>query len=92
MSGIVTFSSRSRVLAEAAGVKVVMTAPTEIDQNVLIIGQPFRTSVILNIDDGDNSLESKKSCGFHLSRSKWDPYPWVGDVDTGSIADVAGLR
>lgn len=17
------------------------------------------------------------SCGFHLSRSKWDPYPWV---------------
>lgn len=18
------------------------------------------------------------SCGFHLSRSKWDPYPWVG--------------
>lgn len=20
---------------------------------------------------------SNGSCGFHLSRSKWDPYPWV---------------
>lgn len=19
------------------------------------------------------------SCGFHLSRSKWDPYPWVSE-------------
>lgn len=32
------------------------------------------------------------SCGFHLSRSKWDPYPWVSAVEDGSPADEAGVR
>lgn len=32
------------------------------------------------------------SCGFHLTRSKWDPYPWVNGVDAGSPADAAGVR
>ncbi|PSN56816.1 hypothetical protein C0J52_02702 [Blattella germanica] len=32
------------------------------------------------------------SCGFHLTRSKWDPYPWVSGVETGSAAEAAGLQ
>ncbi|XP_059621152.1 uncharacterized protein LOC132264841 [Phlebotomus argentipes] len=32
------------------------------------------------------------SCGFHLSRSKWDPYPWVSGVDKESPAEVTGLK
>ncbi|XP_055615926.1 uncharacterized protein LOC129762014 [Toxorhynchites rutilus septentrionalis] len=32
------------------------------------------------------------SCGFHLSRSKWDPYPWVSGVDEDSPAEVTGLK
>ncbi|XP_022187782.2 uncharacterized protein LOC111046523 [Nilaparvata lugens] len=32
------------------------------------------------------------SCGFHLTRTKWDPYPWVSGVDAGSAAALAGLR
>ncbi|XP_055588392.1 uncharacterized protein LOC129740674 [Uranotaenia lowii] len=32
------------------------------------------------------------SCGFHLSRSKWDPYPWVSGVDGESVAEVTGLK
>ncbi|KAL1376898.1 hypothetical protein pipiens_004281 [Culex pipiens pipiens] len=32
------------------------------------------------------------SCGFHLSRSKWDPYPWVSGVDEESPAEVTGLK
>lgn len=32
------------------------------------------------------------SCGFHLSRTKWDPYPWVGVVEDGSAAQRAGLQ
>ncbi|XP_058812670.1 uncharacterized protein LOC131677100 isoform X1 [Topomyia yanbarensis] len=32
------------------------------------------------------------SCGFHLSRSKWDPYPWVSGVDEVSPAEVTGLK
>ncbi|XP_063980165.1 uncharacterized protein LOC135164071 [Diachasmimorpha longicaudata] len=51
-----------------------------------------RLTITLNIR-GDNPAEDdKKTCGFHLTRSKWDPYPWVGYVEHGSIADVAGLK
>jgi len=32
------------------------------------------------------------SCGFHLTRSKWDPYPWVSGVESGSPAEAAGLQ
>lgn len=42
--------------------------------------------------NGDLARNEKKTCGFHLTRSKWDPYPWVGFVEQGSIADVAGLK
>lgn len=34
----------------------------------------------------------QKFRGFHLTRSKWDPYPWVGSVETGSDAEISGLR
>lgn len=32
------------------------------------------------------------SCGFHLTRTKWDPYPWIAGVDEGSPAQTAGLK
>lgn len=32
------------------------------------------------------------SCGFHLTRTKWDPYPWIAGVDEGSPAQGAGLK
>ncbi|XP_022187781.1 uncharacterized protein LOC111046522 [Nilaparvata lugens] len=32
------------------------------------------------------------SCGFHLSRTTWDPYPWISEVETGSAAESAGLQ
>lgn len=31
------------------------------------------------------------SCGFHLSRTQWDPYPWVSGVEAQSPAEAAGL-
>ncbi|XP_066992179.2 uncharacterized protein [Anabrus simplex] len=40
----------------------------------------------------DVERPSKGSCGFHLSRTQWDPYPWVSGVDAGSAAEEAGLR
>uniref|UniRef100_A0A182QCF0 RING-type domain-containing protein n=1 Tax=Anopheles farauti TaxID=69004 RepID=A0A182QCF0_9DIPT len=30
--------------------------------------------------------------GLHLSRTPWDPYPWVSGVVEGSCADAAGVR
>ncbi|XP_023309876.1 uncharacterized protein LOC108916208 [Anoplophora glabripennis] len=32
------------------------------------------------------------TCGFHLTRGKWDPYPWVSGVDDGSVAAAAGMK
>lgn len=37
-------------------------------------------------------VESTSSFGFHLSRSKWDPYPYISRVDNNSFASVAGLK
>ncbi|XP_016990083.2 LOW QUALITY PROTEIN: uncharacterized protein LOC108052242 [Drosophila rhopaloa] len=30
--------------------------------------------------------------GFHLTRSKWDPYPWVCEVAAGTPAALCGLK
>ncbi|KAK4871562.1 hypothetical protein RN001_015686 [Aquatica leii] len=35
---------------------------------------------------------NSESCGFHLTRSKWDPYPWVSKVDEGTPAETAGMQ
>uniref|UniRef100_A0A1A9W1N5 PDZ domain-containing protein n=1 Tax=Glossina brevipalpis TaxID=37001 RepID=A0A1A9W1N5_9MUSC len=32
------------------------------------------------------------SCGFHLTRTKWDPYPWVSGVDDFAPAKQCGLK
>ncbi|XP_050321021.1 uncharacterized protein LOC126753541 isoform X1 [Bactrocera neohumeralis] len=32
------------------------------------------------------------SCGFHLTRTKWDPYPWVSAVDAHTAAEMSGLQ
>lgn len=32
------------------------------------------------------------SCGFDLSRSKWDPYPWVSSIDKDSPAENSGCK
>lgn len=92
MSATVVACFRSKLITEGAGVKVVMTEPPEVERDLPTIGHQFRTSVVLDTGGGDDCGENRKSCGFHLSRSKWDPYPWVGYVETGSIADLAGLR
>lgn len=37
-------------------------------------------------------VETTSGFGFHLSRSKWDPYPYISRVDKESYAAHAGLR
>ncbi|XP_043790452.1 uncharacterized protein LOC122713769 isoform X1 [Apis laboriosa] len=75
----------SKLLTEAAGVKIYMTEEhTSIDT---ITG---KICIILK-----NIKEAKalgKSCGFHLTKSKWDPYPWINHIEVDSLADIAGLR
>lgn len=72
----------TELLADAAGVKIVKTSI------------PSTNKIILQFDDTNelSTRNDKSSCGFHLTKSKWDPYPWVGSVEHESIADRAGLR
>lgn len=66
-------------------VKIVMFPPEE-EASSLLPGKMVLTMRKLNANMQD------KICGFHLTKSKWDPYPWVGYVENNSPADLAGLR
>lgn len=79
--------SHSKVLTEAAGVKIITSLPTE-DMNLLSPGKMVLKIRKVNAE----SYMHGKSCGFHLTKSKWDPYPWVGYVEKNSPADLAGLK
>ncbi|XP_045456035.1 uncharacterized protein LOC123665844 [Melitaea cinxia] len=43
--------------------------------------------VVLNLPEDEG-----EGLGFRLTRTLWDPYPWVHEVTPDSRADVAGLR
>ncbi|XP_016841674.1 uncharacterized protein LOC100121420 isoform X1 [Nasonia vitripennis] len=51
-----------------------------------------REEVVLDNENSRSASKGKKSHGFHLVRSKWDPYPWIGSVENASSADISGLR
>lgn len=37
-------------------------------------------------------IDTKSGFGFHLSRSKWDPYPYISRIDKDSFAASSGLK
>lgn len=79
-------TSTSELLAEAAGVKIYMT------EDRTLINSRITGKICVTLE---NIIEVKalgKNYGFHLTKSKWDPYPWINCIDTGSLADTAGLR
>ncbi|XP_041984034.1 uncharacterized protein LOC121736716 [Aricia agestis] len=43
--------------------------------------------VVLNLPEDEG-----EGLGFRLTRTTWDPYPWVRDVSAGSRAERCGLR
>lgn len=45
----------------------------------------FLRNIFIPADAGGN-------LGMHLSRTPWDPYPWVSGVLTGSCAEQAGVK
>lgn len=61
----------------------------------------LQSSMLSDVDVEDHyspfirQIEIEKNnsqCGFHLTRGKWDPYPWISDVDDGTAASSAGLK
>lgn len=67
---------------EAVGLKIITTSV------------PMTEKIVLKFNEIKNEALTTygKSCGFHLTKSKWDPYPWVGTVERESVAERAGLR
>ncbi|XP_059047326.1 uncharacterized protein LOC131842776 [Achroia grisella] len=43
--------------------------------------------VVLNLPEDEG-----EGLGFRLTRTLWDPYPWVREVTPGARADMAGLK
>ncbi|XP_061727299.1 uncharacterized protein LOC133532573 [Cydia pomonella] len=43
--------------------------------------------VVLNLPEDEG-----EGLGFRLTRTLWDPYPWVREVTPGARADLAGLK
>lgn len=74
-------ASTSKLVTEAAGVKIYMTEDTAFTGKICVILKNIKETKTLG-----------KSYGFHLTKSKWDPYPWISHIEAGSLADKAGLR
>ncbi|XP_043600622.1 uncharacterized protein LOC122575580 isoform X2 [Bombus pyrosoma] len=79
-------ASTSELLTESAGVKIYMA------ENSASIDTAFTGEICIILENIKKTKAIGKSCGFHLTKSKWDPYPWISHIETGSIADHAGLR
>lgn len=77
-------TSCPEVLAEAAGVKIVTSSPEE-DADAPATGKIILKMRRIN-EASDHSL------GFHLTKSRWDPFPWITYVENGSLAYSVGLR
>lgn len=80
-------SLHPETLTEAAGVKIVMSLP----EGEMSLLSPGKIVLKLRRVNAASNVHAK-SCGFHLTKSKWDPYPWIGYVENNSPADLAGLR
>ncbi|XP_034245108.1 uncharacterized protein LOC117647467 [Thrips palmi] len=48
--------------------------------------------ILKHVANATTAAAGAPSCGFHISRTQWDPYPWVSAVEVGSPAEQAGLR
>jgi hypothetical protein len=83
-----SYFSCPQVLTKVADVKIV-TSLSEENANSLSPGKMILQ--MQKINNASSEVHSK-SCGFHLSKSKWDPYPWIGYVENNSPADLAGLK
>jgi S1-C subfamily serine protease len=79
---------------DALNIPVIFVEENEEEVNGLTINgldsdhySPSVRVVYVTKDSNTNS-----GFGFHLSRSKWDPYPYISGVDKSSPASNAGLK
>lgn len=82
-----SITPRRELLTEAAGVKIFRTPLIEGPTDLSIAGK-----ICVTLENVRETKLHGKNCGFHLTKSKWDPYPWVSYVEAESAAGAAGLK
>ncbi|CAK9808010.1 E3 ubiquitin-protein ligase DIS1 [Anthophora quadrimaculata] len=78
--------STSELLTEAAGVRIYRM------ENCTSTDSTFTGKICVLLENVKKTKALGKSCGFNLTKSKWDPYPWISYIEIGSLADIAGLK
>lgn len=81
-------------ISENFNVPVIFVEDRDDEVNVQIINglssdhySPSVRAVYISKPD-----DATSGFGFHLSRSKWDPYPYISRVDKDSYASASGLK
>lgn len=83
----------------------IVSSKTKVDIPVIFIedggSDEVNDQIITNVDHYSPSVrllnitkpsDSVASFGFLLSRSKWDPYPYISRIDKDSPASTSGLK
>lgn len=86
--------SSAEKISESFNVPVIFVENRDDEVNGQIInglnGDHYSPSV--RVVHVSKPVDSTSSFGFHLSRSKWDPYPYISRVDNDSFALSSGLK
>jgi alanyl-tRNA synthetase len=79
-------------ISENFNVPVIFVDDDEVNGQIIngLNGDHYSPSV--RVVHVSKPVDTTSGFGFHLSRSKWDPYPYISRVDVDSFASSSGLR
>lgn len=78
-------------IKDSFNVPVIFVEDEVNDQIISGLNSDHYSPSVRNVDVS-KPIDTTSGFGFHLSRSKWDPYPYISRVDKDSYASSSGLR
>lgn len=78
-------------IKDGFNVPVIFVEDEVNDQIINGLNSDHYSPSVRNVDIS-KPIDTTSGFGFHLSRSKWDPYPYISRVDKDSYASSSGLR
>lgn len=78
-------------IKDSFNVPVIFVEDEVDDQIISGLNSDHYSPSVRNVDVS-KPIDTTSGFGFHLSRSKWDPYPYISRVDKDSYASSSGLR
>lgn len=64
----------------------------EVNGQIINVSNSDHYSPSVRVVHVSKPVDTTNGFGFHLSRSKWDPYPYISRIDKDSFASSSGLR